>query len=125
MTTKKCTPEYETLKEFLPRICSFLSQAHDSITPLANDFCAAQIIPLATKTAVTNSTTSPNERSNDLMTAAMGTVEYDPSKFEQLLEKLSDHDLEKIAKEMDSRCGMYRQFYMIIMSFLSFFRGFG
>lgn len=106
MTTKKCTPEYETLKEYLPKICDALSHAHDSITPLANDFCAAQIIPLSTKVAVTNSTASPVERSNDLMTAAMGTVKYDPSKFEPLLEKLSDHDLEKIAKEMDSRCGM-------------------
>ena len=106
MASKKHTPEYETLKEYLPKICDFLSHAHDSITPLANDFCAAQIIPLATKTAVTNTAIIASQRANDLITAAMGTVQQDPSKFEDLLEKLRDHELGRIAKKMERRCGM-------------------
>ena len=106
MASKKHTPEYQTLKEYLPKICDALTFAHNSITPLANDFCAAQIIPLPTKVAVTNTANVASERANDLITAAMGIVQRDPSKFEDLLEKLRDHELGRIAKKMERRCGV-------------------
>ena len=45
------------------------------------------------------------ERASTIMSAAQSSVEQDPKKFEDLVEKLSDHGLEKLADKMTNQCG--------------------
>lgn len=106
MASKKCTPEFKTLEEYLPKICDALTFSPVDITPLANDLCSNEMISSSTRSAVTVESVAPSQRANDLMVAAMGTVKQDPSKFEDLLQKLKDHDLRRIAKKMEGQCGM-------------------
>lgn len=45
------------------------------------------------------------ERANTIMSAAQMSVEKDPKKFYDLVEKLSDQGLQKLAKIMINQCG--------------------
>ena len=102
---RRSIPEYETLQKFLPKICKYLSGAPAIITPLARDLNAARIVDFQVANAAAVAAAAPFERASALITAAMGTIESDPGKFETLLEKLSDHDLKKIVEEMKEHCG--------------------
>ena len=102
---RKSTPEYETLKKFLPDICDSVSYSPNKITPLARNLSAANIVDFQVAGTVAGATTSSYDRVNVLITAAMGTIKSDPGKFETLLEKLGDQGLKNIVEKMEKHCG--------------------
>ena len=102
---RKSTPEYETLKKFLPDICDSLCGAPVSISPLAEDLRAAGIVHFHVAKAAAHLGTLTFTRANDLMTAAMAATKLDPGKFETLLEKLENNGLKKIVEKMEKHCG--------------------
>ncbi|XP_019857252.1 PREDICTED: uncharacterized protein LOC109585571 [Amphimedon queenslandica] len=104
--SNKCSPEYVVLEQYLHNICDALSKVSGSITPLARDYCSAGIITSATMSSASpphspQSVLTPYERANAIMTAALVSVQQDPRKFGAVVEKLSDHGLNGLVKEMD------------------------
>ena len=105
MASKK-SPEYKTLREHFHDICETLSQIPSSISPLANDLCAAGIISTSTRSGVTDiKGTAPYDLASRLMSAVHVTVEYTPSKFYNLVEKLNAHGLNFLAERLYKKCG--------------------
>ena len=99
------SPEYRALHEYLNDICDAFSHLPDNITPLARDLCFVNIIPPATMSAITASRLAPFDRAHTVMSAAQVSVEHDPMRFYDLVEKLRDQGLSKLAERMHSRCG--------------------
>ena len=67
-------------------------------------------------TAITASGLTPFDRAHTVMSAAQVSVEQNPMKFYDLLERLSDQGLPQLAERMHSRCGkMLGCFYICIL----------
>lgn len=105
MASKK-SPEYKTLREHFHDICDALSQVPNSISPLANDLCAASIISTTTRTAVTAIRgVAPYDLASQLISAVHVTVEYSSNKFYDLVEKLNVHGFNILAQMLYEKCG--------------------
>lgn len=97
--------EHLVLIKYFDEICDALCHQPDSITPLARDLCLLHIISTITMKDVSTLHLNDFERASTIMSAAQSSVEQDPKKFEDLVEKLSDHGLEKLADKMTNQCG--------------------
>lgn len=96
----KSSPEYEVFHEYQDQICKGLSELPNSITPLASALCSAKIIMSSTMTSLSARGLPPYERAFIVMTAVRTSIEQDISKFNTVLEKLSEHGLEGLTEEM-------------------------
>lgn len=99
------SPECKTIKQCKFHICSILDNKPDTITPLADNLEAADIITRRTSNKVKHAKgMGPYEQASQLLDDARGTFCDNPKKFYELLEILQEQRFVELAEDLYQTC---------------------
>ena len=102
----KTTPEYDSLRSHLHKVCSSISVHPSSLVPLTEDLYGAKLIPQATRNATVNARGSPTyELAAQILTAIQVAVQFDQKKLYSFTDKLYEHGHGEAAIQLLKDCG--------------------